>query len=211
MSSQVVKRSRNLVPKIRNSLKAGEVIILPTDTVYALVANGDDKEAVTRLRKIKGFPSPQPLSLFTRKEKAEEVVVVNQAASQMMSHFPYPVTMIMPAKPTLSEAVTDGFKNVFVSCPDQFIYDLVMEMPFPVVGTSAAFAGTKVTNADLAIRFFNDKVSLIVDGGNSKHGRSGTLVDFTVEVPTIMTFGTVSVDDLRPLIPQIVLPSHLMK
>ena len=211
MSSQVVKRSRNLVPKIKNSLKAGEVIILPTDTVYALVANGDDTEAVTRLRQLKAFPSPQPLSLFTRKEKAEEVVVVNQAASQMMDHFPYPVTMIMPAKPTLSEVVTDGFKNVFVSCPDQFIYDLIMEMPFPVVGTSAAFAGTKVTNADLAVRFFGDKVSLIVDGGNSKHGRSGTLVDFTVEVPTIMTFGTVSVDDLRPLIPQIVLPSHLMK
>ena len=86
-----------------------------------------------------------------------------------------------------------------------------MEIPFPIVGTSASFAGSKITNADLALRFFGDKVSLIVDGGNSKHGRSGTVVDFTVEIPTIMTYGTVSVDDLRPLIPQIVLPSHMMK
>ena len=211
MNSQVAKINRNLIPEIESRLKAGEVIILPTDTVYALVANGEDTEAVTRLRQIKAFSSPQPLGVFTRKEKAEQVVEVDRVALQMMNHFPYPVTMIMRAKPTLSEAVTNGFKNVFVTCPDQFIYDLVMEIPFPIVGTSAAFAGIQATNADLAVKFFGDKVGLIVDGGTSKHGRSGTLIDFTVEVPTIMTYGTVSVDDLRPLIPQIVLPSHMMK
>ncbi len=211
MNSQVVQLNRNLIPEIKSRLKAGEVIILPTDTVYALVANGKDIEAVTRLRQIKAFSSPQPLAVLTRQEKAEEVVVVNQVALQMMNHFPYPVTMIMRAKPTLSDAVTNGFKNVFVTCPDQFIYDLIMEMPFPIVGSAASFAGIQVTNADLASKFFGDKVSLIVDGGKSKHGRSGTLVDFTVEVPTIMTYGTVSLDDLRPLIPQIVLPSHMMK
>ncbi len=211
MLSQVVKLSRNLVPEINNRLKAGQVIILPTDTVYALVANGEDTEAVTRLRQIKAFSSPQPLGVFTRKEKAEQVVEVDRVALQMMNHFPYPVTMIMRAKATLSEAVTNGFKNVFVTCPDQFIYDLVMEIPFPIVATSAAFAGIQATNADLAVKFFSDKVDLIVDGGKSKHGRSGTLIDFTVEVPTIMTYGTVSLDDLRPLMPQIVLPSHMMK
>lgn len=211
MLSQVVKLSRNLVPEINNRLKAGEVIILPTDTVYALIANGENTEAVTRLRQIKAFSSPQPLGVFTRKEKAEQVVEVDRVALQMMNHFPYPVTMIMRAKPTLSEAVTNGFKNVFVTCPDQFIYDLVMEIPFPIVATSAAFAGIQATNADLAVKFFSDKVDLIVDGGKSKHGRSGTLIDFTVEVPTIMTYGTVSLDDLRPLMPQIVLPSHMMK
>jgi tRNA threonylcarbamoyl adenosine modification protein (Sua5/YciO/YrdC/YwlC family) len=211
MLSQVVKTSWDVVPEISNRLQAGEVIILPTNTVYALVANGYDTEAVNRLRQIKAFPSPQPLAVFTRQERAEEVVEVNRAALQMMSHFPYPVTMIMPAKPTLIEGVTGGFKNVFVTCPDRFIYELVMEMSFPLVGTSAGFGDVKVTNADLAVRLFGDKVPFIVDGGKSKYGRSGTVVDFTVEIPTIMTFGTVSVDDLRPLVPSIVLPSHMMK
>ncbi|PSB11680.1 RNA-binding protein [Pleurocapsa sp. CCALA 161] len=211
MNSKVLKLNRNLIPEIKSRLKAGEVIILPTDTVYALVANGNDTKAVTLLRQIKAFSSPQPLGVFTRKEKAEQVVKVDRAALQMMNHFPYPVTMIMRAKPTLSEAVTNGFKNVFVTCPDRFIYDLVMEIPFPMVGTSAAFAGIQATDAELAVKFYGDKVSLIIDGGKSKHGRSGTLLDFTVEVPTIMTYGTVSLDDLRPLLPQIILPSHMMK
>lgn len=211
MLSQVVKPSRNLIPEIEKRLQAGEVIILPTDTVYALVANGYDREAVKKLRQIKAFTSPQPLAVFTRQEKAEEVVIVTQAALQMMNHFPYPVSMIMSAKPTLSDAVTGGFKNVVVTCPDRFIYDLVMEIPFPIVGTAASAASVQATNADLAVRFFGDKVPFIVDGGKSKYGRSGTLIDFTVEVPTIMTYGTVSVDDLRPLVPDIVLPSHMMK
>ena len=211
MNSKVVKLNRNLIPEIKSRLQAKEVIILPTDTVYALVAKGNDTEAVTRLRQIKVFSSAQPLGVFTCKEKAEQVVEVDRVALQMMNHFPYPVTMIMRAKPTLSEAVTNGFKNVFVTCPDRFIYDLVMEIPFPIVGTSAAFAGIQSTNADLAVKFYGDKVSFIVDGGESKHGRSGTLVDFTVEAPTIMTYGTVSLDDLRPLMPQIVLPAHMRK
>jgi tRNA A37 threonylcarbamoyladenosine synthetase subunit TsaC/SUA5/YrdC len=150
-------------------------------------------------------------AVFTRTERAEEVVQVNQTALQMLNHFPYPVTMIMEAKPILSERVTQGFKNIFVSCPDRFIYDLVMKLPFPIVGTSATNAGVNITSVARAIRCFGDRVPLIVDGGKSKYGRSGTLIDFTVDLPTIMTFGPVSVDDLRPLVPNIVLASHLMK
>ena len=158
MNTQVVKLNRNIIPEIKSRLKAGEVIVLPTDTVYALVANGDDTEAIARLRQIKAFSSPQPLAIFTRQEKAKQLVEVNQVALQMMNHFPYPVTMIMPAKHTLSEGITNGFKNVFVTCPDRFIYDLIMEIPFPIVGASASFAGVKVTNAELAVKFFGDKV-----------------------------------------------------
>lgn len=211
MLQQVVQKNWQLVPEIKNRLQAGEVLILPTDTVYALVVNGNNHQALTKLRKIKPPTSPQPLTIFTRREKADQVVIVNQAAEEMMSHFPYPVTMIMPAKPSVSEIITDGYKSVFVACPDRFIYDLVNELPFPLVGLAASFADTKVTDANLAQRFFGDKVSLIIDGGQCKYGRSGTLIDFTVKIPTIMTFGTVSVDDLRPLVSQIVLPSHLMK
>jgi L-threonylcarbamoyladenylate synthase len=211
MRSRIIKSSSTAIPEIERHLEAGEVIILPTDTVYAIVANGYDLDAVNRLRQIKGFLYTQPLGVFTRTERAEEVVQVNQTALPMLNHFPYPVTMIMEAKPILSERVTQGFKNIFVNCPDRFIYDLVMKLSFPMVGTSATNAGINITSADRAISCFSDRVPLIVDGGKSKYGRSGTLIDFTVDLPTIMTFGPVSVDDLRPLIPNIVLASHLMK
>ena len=61
------------------------------------------------------------------------------------------------------------------------------------------------------MRYFSETVAMIVDGGNSLHGRRGTLIDFTLEVPTIMSFGPIAVDELRLLLPEITLPSHLMK
>lgn len=212
MQTKIAKRDSNLIPEIAQRLQAGEVIILPTDTVYAFVADAYNLDAVNRLKKLKKLNHPQPMALFSRQETANQVVVVNNAAARMMKHFPYPVTMIMQAKNTLPETVTNGFKNVFVTCPDSFIYDLIAGVSNPMVCASVTVStSVKATNFDMAVRFFDEKVSLIVDGGKSKYGQSSTLVDFTVEVPTILTFGTVSVDDLRPIIPEIVLPSHLMK
>ncbi|MGV2831040.1 L-threonylcarbamoyladenylate synthase [Myxosarcina sp. GI1(2024)] len=212
MKTKIAKRDSSLIPEITQRLQAGEVIILPTDTVYAFVADAYNSNAINRIKKLKQFSHLQPMALFSRQEKAEEIVVVNRAAKQLMKHFPYPVTMIMPAKNTLPETVTNGFKNVFIVCPDRFIYDLIPAVSNPLVCAPVTVStGVKATTFDMAVRFYEDKVPLIVDGGKSKYGQSGTLVDFTVEVPTILTFGTVSVDDLRPIIPEIVLPSHLMK
>lgn len=212
MQTQFAQRSSTLFAEITQRLKAGEIIILPTDTVYVLVVNAYHQEAVNQLLKLKSLSSPQPFAILTRKEKADEVVNMTPAATQMMSHFPYPVTMILSAKNTLPPEVTQGFKNIFVACPDRFIYDLIEAVPFPMACTSATLAaGTKTTSFEIARQLFDGKVSLIVDGGKSKYARGGTMIDFTVDNPTIMSFGPVSADDIRPLLPEIVLPSHLMK
>lgn len=212
MQTQFAKRSPALFPEITQRLKAGEIILLPTDTVYTLVVNASDPEAVANLLKLKALKNPQPFAIFTREERARDIVEVNPAAARMMSHFPYPVTMILPVKNTLPPEVTQGFKNIFVACPDAFIYDLIQAVPFPMACVSAApSADSKIANFEMARKFFEGKVPLIVDGGTSKYGRGGTIIDFTVEIPTIMSFGPVSVDDIRPLLPEIVLSSHLMK
>lgn len=212
MQTKVAERSKNIVPEIINRLENGEVIILPTATTYALVAHGNNPEALTKIPTLKYWDAPQPLSFFTRLEKASEIIEVNHFSRQMMAHFPYPVTMIVPAKKGLLPEITNGFKNIFVVCPDQFIYDLVDLVPFPMACAPAnVYADLLITKAQSALEFYEGKVSLIVDGGVSQYSRSGTLIDFTLETPTIMRFGPVSFDDLRPIIPEIILSSHLMK
>ncbi|AFY69439.1 SUA5/yciO/yrdC domain protein [Thalassoporum mexicanum PCC 7367] len=212
MQTKTAKRSSNLIPEIARYLAAGEVVVLPTDTVYALVADAFNPDAVAKLKQLKQITHLQPMTVLTHQEKAAQIVEVSRSAAQMMSHFPYPVTMIMPAKATLPESITNGFKNVFVVCPDRFMYDLIAYVPNPMVCAAAAVSSdVKVKTFDMAMQFFDGKVPLIVDGGKSSYGRSGTLVDFSLDVPTIMTFGPVSLDDLRPLVPGIVIASHLMK
>lgn len=212
MHTQTAKRDRAIIPEIIRQLEAGEVIILPTETTYALVAHAFNREALVKIPRLKYWDAPQPLALFTRKERADEVVEVSPAFRRMMEHFPYPITALVPAKNTLPQELTNGFKDVCVVCPDRFIYDLIEAVPFPMACAPASvYSDLIVTDFKVAMQFFDGKVPFIVDGGKSKYSRSGTLIDFSLEIPTILRFGPISFDDLKPLIPEIVLPSHLRK
>lgn len=81
-----------------------------------------------------------------------------------------------------------------------------------MVCTTAGFSDEyKARKYRTAIELFDGQVPLIVDGGDCKYDSKGTLIDCTLPTPTILNFGTVSVDDLRSILPEIELPSHLRK
>jgi L-threonylcarbamoyladenylate synthase len=211
MLTEIRLKNSHLFPEIVQRLEAGEVIVVPTDTTYAFIAHAFIPRAIERIMTLKRWPTPQPLGVFTCKEKARDVVVLNDSALRMMEHFPYPVTMILPKKDSLPEIISAGHKDIFIACPDRFIYDLILAVPFPIACASAGYGDMQATSAKAALQLFNDEVALIIDGGKGKYSRSGTLVDFTLERPTILKYGPVSVDDLRPILPTVELPSHLRK
>jgi L-threonylcarbamoyladenylate synthase len=211
MHTQISPKSSHLIPEIIQRLEAGEVFILPAATTYALVANANNPQAVSQIARLKRWKTSNPLAIFTRQEKAEEIMHLNRNIEIMMSHFPYPVTMIVPKKNSVLQEVTGGYQNLLVTCPDAFIYDLVGASPFPIACGSAGRGEAKATSCQAAMQLFEGEVPLIVDGGKSKYGRSATLIDFTTKIPTIMKYGPVSVDDLRPLLPEVELPSHMRK
>lgn len=208
----VAQKSPKLIPEIIDRLKKGEVIILHTDTTYALIANAEETAAVEKIFSLKQGTTSQPMALLTREDKAEQFFVVNQYFQQFLKSFPYPVTLIVQPNKNLPPAVANGFKNIFAVCPDQFVYDLIGEAPFPIAGTSASFFGAeKATTVEMALRFFDGKVPYAVDGGTSQYGRSGTLIDLTVARPAMLTYGPVSYHDIIELIPNLELPSHMRK
>jgi tRNA threonylcarbamoyl adenosine modification protein (Sua5/YciO/YrdC/YwlC family) len=208
----VVQKSHNLIPEIIQRLDAGEIIILHTDTTYALIANGYRTEAIEEIFSLKQGTTPQPMALLTRQDRAEEFFIVDYYFKQFLEHFPYPVTLIVEPNENLPPVVANGFKNIFAVCPDQFTYDLVGEAPFPIAATAASFfGGIKATTVETALRFFDGKVPYAVDGGTSQYGRSGTLIDLTVARPAMLTYGPVSYHDVIELIPDLELPSHMRK
>ena len=208
----VVKKSTNLFPEIIDRLDSGEAIILHTDTTYALIANAYNSDTINYIFDIKQGTTPQPMALFTREDRAPEFFKVDDYFKQFLAHFPYPVTLIVQPNENVPEAVSNGFKNIFAVCPDQFIYDLIGEAPFPIAATAASFfGGSRATTVELALRFFEGKVPYAVDGGTSKYGRSGTLIDLTVARPAMLTYGPVSYHDVMEIIPDLELPSHMRK
>ncbi|MEN9207467.1 MAG: L-threonylcarbamoyladenylate synthase [Gloeomargarita sp. GMQP_bins_120] len=212
MACEVLPAERRAFGRLRELWERDEIVALPMATVYGLVTRGTSPVAVRKLRQIRRLPAPQPLTLLTSGvAQAETVAELTPAARQMLCHFPYPVTLIVRAKPHVDPTITDGFTSVFLACPDGFIAELVQAMPFFLVAISAQVGETLFTTFAQVERYFKSQVAAIVNGGTCPYQHRSTLVDFTVPQPTILTYGAVSVDDLRPLLPDVVLPSHLMK
>jgi len=108
----VVQKSPQLFPEIIERLDAGEVIILHTDTTYALLAKAEDEVAVNQIFSIKQGATPQPLALLTRQDQAEKYFVVDSYFKQFLEHFPYPVSLIVQPTENVPPAVVNGFKNI---------------------------------------------------------------------------------------------------
>lgn len=210
--TKTARASTNLLDEVRQRLESGEVVILPTDVTYIFVAHAFKPRAIAEIHELKRWNPPQPLVLLTDRRKVEEFAEISPACGKLIDRFPYPITLIVPSKNQLPKSVTAGYKTLFIACPDPLIHDIVENCPFPIVATPAGFgADYKARSYQSAVQLFGDRVSSIVDGGKCKYDLRATLIDCSLPIPTIMNFGAVSVDDLRPIVPEIELPSHLRK
>lgn len=210
--SQICPKSVNIIPQIIDVLNKGEIVILHTDIVYIFLANGLNENSANKIHELKRWNPRKPLVLLSNQERISEYSNLSKDAQILVNQFPYPISVIIPHRNNLPETVTAGHNTIFVSCPDDFIDNLVNRCPFPIVSGTASLGGDyRATNAKTAQDLFGKDVSLIVDGGKPKYGIRTTLIDCSLPLPTIMNFGIISYDDLRPLLPHIELPSHLRK
>lgn len=210
--SQIYPKSFNAIAKIIEVLQKGEIVILHTDIIYIFLANALIKESANKIHELKRWNPRKPLVLLSNQQKLPEYGILSEDAQKLVNQFPYPISIIIPHRGNLPETVTAGHNTIFVSCPDDFIYNLVNQCPFPIVSGTASLGGDyRATNAKTAQDFFGKDVALIIDGGKPQYGIRTTLIDCSLPLPTIMNFGIISYDDLRPLLPHIELPSHLRK
>lgn len=98
MATQTAQRSPKLVNNIQNILESGELVIVPTEVSYIIVAHAFKPRAIRKIAQLKRWNAPQPLVLLTRREKVEEFGVVSAASQKLINHFPYPITLIIPKK-----------------------------------------------------------------------------------------------------------------
>lgn len=210
--TEICVKSLNVIPRIIDYLERGEIVILHTDMVYLLLANALIPSSANKIHELKGWNPRKPLTLLSNQNKIAEYAILNQDAKILVSKFPYPISIIIPHRQNLPEVVTAGHNTIFVACPDDFIYDLVTKSSFPIVAGTASLGGElRANNANTAKDFFGHEISLIIDGGKSKYGIRTTLIDCHLPLPTILNYGLISYDDLRPILPHIELPSHLRK
>lgn len=177
-------------------LRAGEVVSLPTETVYGLAANAFDARAVARIYEVKGRPAHNPIIVHAASEQMVKRCVSDWpgAAEKLARAFwPGPLTLVLPRAEPVPDIVTAGGRTVGVRWPSHpFIQAVLRECDFPLAAPSANLAGRiSPTNAEHVQKQLGDRIPLIVDGGQSQVGIESTVLDLTTIPPRLLRPGMI--------------------
>jgi L-threonylcarbamoyladenylate synthase len=182
-------------------LRRGEVVALPTETVYGLAANALDENAVAKIFQIKGRPANNPIIVhITGIEMAKRCVKKFPERAEKLSEafWPGPLTLVLPRAEIIPEIVTAGGPTVGVRWPSHpFIQAVIRECDFPLAAPSANLSNCiSPTNSEHVRQQLGGKIPLIVDGGQSQVGIESIVLDLTVSPPRILRPGMIHAESL---------------
>jgi L-threonylcarbamoyladenylate synthase len=191
-------------------LRAGEVVALPTETVYGLAASALDARAVERIFQIKGRPAHNPIIVHVASIDMAKRCVAHwpDLASRLAKAFwPGPLTLVLPRAKELPGVVTAGGSTVGVRWPSHpFIQAVIRECGFPLAAPSANLSNrVSPTNAEHVRKALGDKIRLIVDGGQSEVGLESTVLDISVSPPRLLRPGMIHEQALLAVTGELVL------
>jgi L-threonylcarbamoyladenylate synthase len=186
-------------------LKAGEVVALPTETVYGLAANAFDAVAVRRIFELKGRPEHNPIIVHvaSREMAMDCVTEWSDSAERLAKAFwPGPLTLVLPKSSKVPDIVTAAGSTVGVRWPSHpFIQAVIRECGFPLAAPSANFSNQlSPTNAEHVRKSFAEKIPLIVDGGQAQVGIESTVIDLSVRPPRLLRPGIIHRESLAAVV-----------
>jgi L-threonylcarbamoyladenylate synthase len=165
------------------AVRRGELVVIPTDTVYGIAADAFSHDAVRALLDAKGrgreMPPPVLVSAVTTLD-ALAVGVPEWARALVEEFWPGPLTLVLRQQTSLMWDLGDTRGTVAVRMPDDALALAVLERTGPLAVSSANLSGRPAAvDADAAEQMLGDSVSVIVDGGPSRGGEASTIIDAT--------------------------------
>lgn len=196
-------------------LKNGEVVGIPTETVYGLAANAFDETAVKKIFEAKGRPSDNPLIVHISKfeDLAPLVMEIPEKVKIMAQKFwPAPLTMIMKKSDKISNVVSGNLDTVAVRMPkSEFARAIIDACGLPLAAPSANLSGSpSPTNAKYVFDDMNGRIPLIIDGGSCEIGVESTVISFAEEPPRLLRPGGVTLEEMTELIGEIVVDDAVL-
>lgn len=187
------------------ALRRGDVIGLPTETVYGLAADAGNVEAVRRIFALKGRPADHPLIVHIA--DASELPTWTTGASPLAARlaeafWPGPLTLILPRSARVPDVVTGGQDTVGLRCPDHPVALAVLrEFGGGLAAPSAnRFGRISPTSAAHVREEFPIGVDIVLDGGDCDIGIESTILDLSSGQPRILRPGRISADRIEAVI-----------
>jgi len=163
-------------------LRAGQIVAIPTETVYGLAADAQNAEAVAHIYAAKGRPDFNPLIVHVRDRKAAEKLGVFNATAQALAEafWPGPLTLVVPLQQgaPVARAVTAGLLTIAIRCPAHPVMQaLLLKSDLSLAAPSANRSGAiSPTRADHVLKGLGGAVPMILDGGPCSAGLESTIV-----------------------------------
>lgn len=182
-------------------LKAGEIVAVPTETVYGLAANGLNPLAIQKIFEAKSRPKTNPLILHFANENDISPYVLNfpeQLKALTKVFWPGPLTILLPKSDIVNDGITGGREQVAVRVPAHPLFQqLLQQVEFPLAAPSANLYGSlSPTSAAHVYKQLAGKIPLILDGGPCEKGIESTIVGLEDDQLIIYRLGSISVEEL---------------
>lgn len=199
--------------KAAQLLKEGEVVAIPTETVYGLAANALDEAAVEKIFKVKNRPGHNPLIVHIGKRSDLDRLVqtIDPIQEILIERFwPGPLTILFEKSGLVPKQVTAGLPTVGIRMPSHPVARKLLDLvEFPLAAPSANPSGLiSPTNADIVRDYFKDLGIYVLDGGNSDQGLESSIVSVDQGVIRVHRLGTISLEDLESLQFPILMDMH---
>jgi L-threonylcarbamoyladenylate synthase len=189
-------------------IKRGGVVAFPTETVYGLGADVFNEEAIGKLFRAKGRPSDNPLIAHVG-----DLSLINALTPQVTENarvliekfFPGPLTVVVKKSPNVPSIVTAGLDTIGIRMPaNRLAHDFLMASEVPVAAPSANISGRpSPTTWEAVAEDLDGRIDCVLKGERSTLGLESAVVDCSGERPLLLRKGSLSIEQLRKVLPGI--------
>jgi L-threonylcarbamoyladenylate synthase len=199
----IIKDSEEARAEVARIVRRGGVIAFRTDTLYGLGADPLNRDAILKIRKLKGREDDKPILLLVSDEKEVARFIEDSSRQKMaaIGRWPAPLTLIGVAKPEVPNELTAGTGSLGVRLPDdEDLRALVRICGGALTATSANPSGqSPARNASTVADYFPE-LDLIMDGGEVELDLPSTIVDLTGDTPRLVREGVIRKEELQGLL-----------
>ena len=215
MKTQVKPVSPEAIEEAAQLIREGELVGMPTETVYGLGANALDEKAVMKIFEAKGRPADNPLIVHVSNlaEIPPLVSVIPESAKRLMEAFwSGPMTLVLPKSDKIPSAVSAGLDTVGIRLPaSEAARALIAAAGRPIAAPSANRSGKpSPTTAQHVFEDMDGRIPMILDGGASEVGVESSVIDATGEIPVILRPGGITPEMVQEVIGDVRVDEHVM-
>ncbi|OYU94825.1 MAG: threonylcarbamoyl-AMP synthase [Bacteroidetes bacterium B1(2017)] len=186
-------------------LNQGQLVAIPTETVYGLAANGFDGNAIAQIYEVKNRPQFNPLILHSNsleRFKSWGIHLPDEALKLAQAFSPGPITFVVPKSDTIPDIVTAGHSSVAIRIPNHpTTLKLLAMLNFPLAAPSANLSGTvSPTTAQHVNNQLGELIGAVLEGGECEIGLESTIISFVNEQPQLLRLGGLSIEAIEEVL-----------